>query len=62
MSLSVIEKEYTSGIPAFCKEEKKYWKTHPNYTKEEEYKKMSEEEEYAYKYLQRIADTSYWRR
>lgn len=58
-SLSFVEKDYISGIHAFYKDENEYWASHPNYTKDEEYKRMGEDEEYAYKHLQRIADTSY---
>ncbi|MDO4788208.1 MAG: hypothetical protein Q4A19_03505 [Johnsonella sp.] len=59
-SLSFLEKDYVLGISAFCKEEREYWRRHPKYSKEEEYKRMSEDEEFAYKHLQRIADTSFF--
>lgn len=53
-SLVVTEKELLQGVPEFYKEERRYWKDNPKYTKEEEYKKMSENEIYAYKHLKQI--------
>ena len=49
--LSVTEKELTDGTFVFYKDEKEYWKKNPRYTKEEEYKRMNEDEVYAYKHL-----------
>lgn len=45
---------------AFFKDEIEYWRKHPNYTGDEEFKRMSRDERFAYLYLKREMDTSYW--
>lgn len=52
--LNLSIEDLSKNIFSFFADEKIYWEEHPNYTKDEEYKRMNKDEEYAYKYLQTI--------